>query len=254
MEYVINVKINLEYINMEDDCMKLFLTSVANNCLEYIESFKEIINSQTNLVILPFSYSKNYINSSEDIINHFDRDINNKDSIYWKTAAPFINAGINPDKISVVNQYNDPIELIKHKITRDNTVVYLPGGYPENIVENIYKYDLIEAIKSCKIIVGESAGSMCVFNDFFVYNDYYDYEEYDEYKGLNLLNKATLIPHLNREDYEMLYACGRFKKNHRTTKVYCIEDGGYMIYNNNKLVKTHKTYIYKKRSNKYKLI
>lgn len=234
--------------------MKLFLTSVSS-CVSEIESFKEIINSQTRLVILPINHHDKYISCAEDIYNHYDRDVSNCDSIYWKTVKPFIDAGINSDRITVLNQYTDTKEYIEYVLSRDNTILYLGGGYPEKIIKNVSKFNLYDAIAKCKVIVGESAGSMCVFNDFFVYVDHYDYEEYDEYKGLKLLNKATILPHLNREDKEILYACGKFKKSHRTTKVYCIEDGGYMIYNNGKLVKSYKTYIYKRRSRKrFKLI
>lgn len=228
--------------------MKLYLTSVAS-CLDSIDSFKNLINEHTRLVILPFSYHKDYINCADDVINHFDRDISNKNSIYWSTVKPFIDSGINTDKITIINQYVDTIEYIKYKLTRPNTIIYLPGGFPENIVENIYKYDLIKTIRQCEIIVGESAGSMAPFTDFFVYKDQ-DYPCYDRFKGLCLLSNATLIPHFDLKNKNILIACKKFSKYKPRTKIYCIADGGYLAIDNGKIIEYNKTYVYKKRIHK----
>jgi peptidase E len=224
--------------------MKFYLTSVAS-CLDQIESFKNLINQTTKVVILPFSYHKDYINCSEDVIKHFDRDIFNQDSIFWDTSRPFIDAGIDPNNIIVVNPYTDPLELIKYKITRPNTIVYLPGGYPENIVANIYKFGLYPSIRYCHVIVGESAGSMAPFANFFVYKDN-DYNRYERFKGIHLLSNATVIPHFRPDNKDIMSACARFHKYSPQTKIYCIEDGGYIVIDNGKIIDQHKAQIYKK--------
>lgn len=223
--------------------MKLFLTSVVG-CLDSIKSFREIINPQTRLVVLPFSYHKDYINCSDDIINHFDRCPANKDSIFWRTVRPFIDAGILPERITVINQFSDSIAYIKHKLAQPNTVIYLPGGYPENIVENIKKYDLLNAIKQCEVLVGESAGSMAPFAKFFVYRDQ-DYKRYKKYKGLGLIKNMTLIPHFRFDNDFILKACNKFNKRHRKTKIFCVMDGGYIVIDNGELIDYDKTYICK---------
>ena len=64
--------------------MQLFLTSVSSG-VSSIEYLKENINSQTNLVVLPFANHFEYLSCKEDIYNHFDRDVSNKESIYWDT-------------------------------------------------------------------------------------------------------------------------------------------------------------------------
>ena len=224
--------------------MKFYLTSVAS-CLAQIDSFKNLINQDTKVAILPFSYHENYIDCSEDIINHFDRDIFNQDSIFWDTARPFIDAGIEPNNITVINPYTDPIKLIRYKITRPNTIVYLPGGYPENIVSNMYRFGLYPTIRYCHVIVGESAGSMAPFENFFVYKDN-DYKSYEKYKGLHLLSNATIIPHFKTDDKDIINACKRFNKYSPQTKIYCIEDGGYIVIDKGKIVEQHKAQIYKK--------
>ncbi len=214
--------------------MKYYLTSVAS-CLSSIESFKNLINKDTRLVVLPFSYHYDYINCAEDIWNHFDRDINNMDSIYWKTVKPFIDAGIDPDKITILNQFTDTIEYMKFKLTRPNTIVYLPGGYPENIVEYVLEYDLLKTLKQCEVIVGESAGSMAPFKEFFVYPDK-DYPKYKRFKGLKLIKKKmTVIPHFDLQNKEILESCIEYLKHRRRTKICCIKDGGYIVLKDNKI-------------------
>ena len=227
--------------------MKLYLTSVSS-CLSEIESFKSLINRQTKLVILPFSYHKKYINCAEDIWYHFDREPN-PDSIFWTTARPFIDAGIDPNNITVINQYTDNIAYIKYKLTRENTIVYLPGGYPENIVENIMKYDLLDTIKQCEVIVGESAGSMAPFKEFFVYKDQ-DYAGYKKFKGLNLVKGMTFVPHVTLSNPFIFSACRRFKKQRRKTIIFCAMDGGYVVIEDGTVIEIHDVYTFELKRKK----
>ena len=228
--------------------MKLYLTSVAS-CLDSIDSFKELINPQTKLVILPFSYHKDYIHKAEDIYNHFDRDPSNKESIFWHIAKPFIDAGIDPDRICIINQYTDNIEYIRYRLLQPNTIVYLPGGFPENIVANVKKYNLLKTLKQCEVIVGESAGSMCIFSEFFVYKDQ-DYKRYKRFKGLKFIKGMTLIPHCTLDNENIKKACKRYHKKRPKTKIFCVIDGGYLFIDNNELIECKKAYIYKNKKNK----
>lgn len=222
--------------------MKLYLTSELK-CLSEIESFKNLINRETKLVILPFSYHEDYISCCEDIWRRFNRSPFATNSIFWSTVKPFVDSGIDPDNITIINQYSDNIAYIKYKITRDNTIVYLPGGYPENIVKNMLKCDLANEIKKCQVIVGESAGSMAIFKEFFVYKDQ-DYSGYKSFKGLNIVNRMTVIPHAKITDPNIMEACTIFKRVRRRTNLYCIMDGGYITIENGAIVEAHKTYTF----------
>lgn len=214
--------------------MKLFLTS-TRHCIENISSFKSLINRTTKLIILPVNYHKDYLQCAEDVWNHFDRNPYNKESIFYETVRPFIDAGIDIDNIVVINLYTDNINYIKYKLLQPNTVLYLGGGYPENIVENVFEYDLLKTLKQCEVIVGESAGSMAPFKEFFVYPDQ-DYPEYERFNGLGLFKKRmTVIPHFNLQNPRILESCHKFLKRRRRAKIYCIKDGGYIVIENNKI-------------------
>lgn len=211
--------------------MQLFLTSVAEG-VESIQYLKDNINERTQLVVLPFAHDFDYINKPEDVYIHYDRNPFNEHSIYWRTVKPFINIGINPDRIVVVNIFADPIELIKQKLLADNTIVYLPGGFPENIVALLREFRLVETIKQCKIVVGESAGSMFWSKRFFVYPDN-DYTRYRVFKGIKFIKDFVIIPHYNPWDMEqrikIIDSAKKFKRLRRE-KVYLISDGGWVWY------------------------
>ena len=211
--------------------MQLFLTSVSGG-VSSIQYLKDNINSQTQLVVLPFANHFDYLSCGEDLYNHFDRDVFNEDSIYWRTVRPFIDIGINPDRIVVINRFKDHINLIKHKLLADNTIVYLPGGFPENIVRILKDHKLTHTIKQCKIVVGESAGSMFWSRRYFVYPDN-DYPRYKCYRGIKMIKDFVIIPHYNKDDKKIrksiISSTRKFKKFHRE-KVYLIEDGGWVWY------------------------
>lgn len=221
--------------------MQLFMTSVAGG-VESIDYLKNIINDRTRLIVLPFAHHFDYINKAEDIYNHYDRDLYNKESIYWRTVRPFINIGINPDRITVVNIYADPISLVKQMLLSKNTIVYLPGGYPENIVKLLHEFRLIETIKKCEIVVGESAGSMFWAKKYFVYPDQ-DYKKYKCYKGIGMTKGFVIIPHFNPNDKKqgkkILASVRRFKRFHKES-VYLIKDGGWVWYDSKKKIRGYK--------------
>ena len=132
----------------------------------------------------------------------------------------------------VVNIFADPIELIKQKLLADNTIVYLPGGFPENIVALLREFRLVETIKQCKIVVGESAGSMFWSKRFFVYPDN-DYTRYRVFKGIKFIKDFVIIPHYNPWDMEqrikIIDSAKKFKRLRRE-KVYLISEGGWVWY------------------------
>ena len=222
--------------------MKMFLTSVRT-CVKDIPEFKKLLNRGTKLVVLPISYSKDYINSADDVIKHFDRSPFNKDSIFYETVRPFIDAGIDENNIVILNPWASTLAFMEYKLSREDTILYLPGGYPEIIMEHIRKFKLSRAIKQCKVIVGESAGSMVISRNFFVYKDQ-DYKQYRAFKGLGLKNKIAMIPHYKPLNQDILSACRKFLRKHPLTTIYCVADGGYLIIENHRVVKAVKSYKY----------
>ena len=210
--------------------MNLFLTSTADG-VNTIPALKQLINGRTKLVILPFAHDFDWLSCAEDVWEKYDRCPKAKNSIFWKTVKPFVNIGIDVKNIVVINHFVDPVPLIKHKLLADNTIVFLPGGRPENIMKVLKALTLTETIKKCKTVVGESAGAMIWSTYYFVYPDA-DYENYRKFRGLGLIRNCVFIPHYDifGPKEHILKAARRFSWFHKET-VYLTEDGGWIHYN-----------------------
>lgn len=210
--------------------MDLFLTSVSSG-ISSIDALKNMINERTKLVILPFAHDSKWMSCAEDVYEKYDRCPRATESIFWRTVKPFTDIGIDASNIVVINHFADPVELIKHKLLSDNTIVYLPGGRPENIMKILKRLKLTEIIKQCKTVVGESAGSMIWSKHYFVYPDA-DYKRYKAYKGLGIIQNCVFIPHfqLAGNYSHIAKSARRFSWLHKDT-IYLVEDGGWIHYN-----------------------
>ena len=227
--------------------MNLFLTSTADG-VGTIPALKHLINGKTKLVILPFAHDFNWLSCAEDVWEKYNRCPKAENSIFWRTVRPFIDIGIDVRNIVVINHFADPVPLIKQKLLADNTIVFLPGGRPENIMKTLKALTLTETIKRCRTVVGESAGSMIWSKYYFVYPDQ-DYPRYQRFKGLGLIKNCVFIPHYDiyGPKAHILKAARRFSWLHRED-IYLTEDGGWIHYNTliNKINRRYRAIKFKK--------
>lgn len=230
--------------------MNLFLTSVCEE-IKNIDSLKEQINGRTKLIVLPFAHDFEWLSCAEDVYEKYDRCPMAKESIFHKTVRPFIDIGIDINNIVVINRFADPIPLIKHKLLSPNTIVFLPGGRPENIITILKELDLVDTIKKCETIVGESAGSMIWSKNFFVYPDQ-DYPKYKRFKGLGLTKDCVFLPHYEFKIRDVVLSCARKFSWVSRDKIYMVRDNGYIIYNTikNKITKSKSAFLYSKKKRK----
>lgn len=227
--------------------MNLYLTSVCEG-IENIDSLKRQINSQTKLIILPFAHDFEWLSCAEDVWEKYDRCPQATNSIFYKTVKPFIDIGVNINNIVVVNRFTDPVPLIKHKLLTKNTIVYLPGGRPENIIQILRELDLVDTIKQCRTIVGESAGSMIWSKNFFVYPDN-DYPKYKRFKGLGVIKNCVVIPHYDLSIRDCIISCARKFSWVSKDKIYMIKDGGWIVYNTivDRILQYKDAFLYRKK-------
>ena len=209
--------------------MNLYLTSTANG-VRKIPRLKQLIDGRTKLVVLPFAHDFNWLSCAEDVWEKYDRCLKAKNSIFWKTVKPFIDMGIDVKNIVIINHFADPVPLIKQKLLANNTIVFLPGGRPENIMKILQALTLTETIKRCRIVVGESAGSMIWSKYYFVYPDQ-DYPKYQKFKGLGLIKNCVFVPHycVYGPKKHILKAAKRFSWFHKED-IYLTEDDGWVRY------------------------
>ena len=224
---------------------KLYLTSVFN----VIKDINELQpNRSTKLIVFPLAHATEYLPTKEAVYYRYDRDIYNRDSIFWSICRPFIDKGIDPDNIYIVNHYTDPIALIKYKIMQPNTWIAFPGGRPELIKPIINKLDIKDYLLATdNPIICESAGSMYWSHKFFVWKDG-DYDKYKSYKGLGVIRNYTFVPHFKagEQSIHVARAARRFHRMNPLKTIYLMPDNGYIIYdtNTNDIIEKHNVLVY----------
>lgn len=230
--------------------MNLYLTSVCEE-IKSIPALKDLINGRTKLIVLPFAHDFEWLSCAEDVYKKYSRCPKETESIFYKTVKPFVDLGIDYRNIVVINHFADPVSLIKHKLLAPNTIVYLPGGRPENIMKILKALTLIETIKKCETVVGESAGSMIWSKNYFVYPDQ-DYPKYRRFKGLGLIKNCVIIPHYDLKIRERILACARKFSWIYKDKIYMIKDNGWVMYNTllERVVQSKNAFIYSKKNKK----
>ena len=129
-----------------------------------------------------------------------------------------------------------------------NTLVYFPGGFPENIVTIVKKLGIRDALlETNNVVIGASAGAMLWSHKFFVWKDG-DYDKYKSFKGLKVIKDFCIVPHFvaSINSIHVNRACRRFKRMNPRKTIYLMQDGGYIIYDKQtqQIINKHMTLIY----------
>jgi len=144
---------------------------------EQTKYLKEDINNNTKIV---------FISSQPEDYERNDKQI-------LQFLIIFSKIGINFTKSTVIDKR---IDSTKSKdLIKDADIVFLMGGCPELQMKFILEYDLSNSIKSKKIIIGVSAGSMNQ-SKRVVYIDDFDDDSLKDYEGLALVN-INIYPHVD---------------------------------------------------------
>jgi peptidase E len=149
-------------------------------------------------------FNKEFIDSLKKDIKKLDKlvfipsDFNNKEKITKNTnvfSQMFYNAGFPFEKISILNE-NMSKEIMYNEIMSSD-VVFLMGGNPNPQLEIINHFDLEEAIrKTDAVIIGLSAGAMCMSTYSMLLPVSEKYPILDIRKGMNL-SGINIYPHYN---------------------------------------------------------
>lgn len=146
---------------------------------DLIEYFKLDIKSLDKLVFIPTDFSK------KEKIEKYSKGFNES----------FNKAGFNFKNIVVLNENMTKEEMHSH--IKNAKVIFLMGGNPSSQLDIIELYDLEYAIKSTdSIIMGISAGAMCMSKYSLLLPVNEEYSIIDIRKAMNLSN-ISIYPHYN---------------------------------------------------------
>lgn len=126
------------------------------------------------------------------IFNNYERNdkqLGQYISIFKNIGIIFSSANIIDDRLSS----EDARELISK-----SDIVFLLGGSPELQMKSICEKDLVDSIKSVKMVLGVSAGSMNQ-SKRVMYRDDFDNYVLKDYSGLGLVD-VNIFPHISLDN------------------------------------------------------
>ncbi len=188
------------------------------------EQLKKIINKNSNIVIIPWSFATEL--KSKNIDEFFDETKKNS------YLNHLYRLGVKEKNIKILDCYNDNKEDMIKEINNSNAII-LTGGNPEMLYNKIIENGLLETLQNYKeIIVGSSAGAELQLKKYFITrkNNYYKkfawYDGFgiidnDFYFDVHSINKGRYLPSLKKRSI------------HLNKKIYCLFDNGSIIYNRN---------------------
>lgn len=154
------------------------------------EALKEIIKPWMKVLVIPFSYHEDWINSSWEFDQHYKKGKEEFEDI----AKEFMNYGIPRRNIKILHYYKDSIHRSKSKIYHAD-ILFLTGGYPDRFLYRIDQKRIRKAIQKFPgIVMGTSAGAMIQFDEYHVTPEE-EGQDYEYHEGLGLLSDFDIEVH-----------------------------------------------------------
>lgn len=192
------------------------------------EELKEHIKENSKVVVLPFSFSKEWIRNLQEWDNAYSREYG---KYYSGIVDPFLSFGVKEENIVWLNYFKDcSKKMIKYINTSD--VLFFTGGLPEKAVERILEKGLLDTLKKYnKLIIGASAGAMIQLSEYYVSPDE-DYESFNYYNDLGLIDlKFNIEVHYAESDVQK--DCISKVLKERKNKIYAVGENGGLILKDN---------------------
>ena len=135
------------------------------------------------------------------------------------------------DHVEFLNYYKETNESRTKKL-HEATVLYFPGGAPDQMMKRLNQHQLIQPLKAFKgLTIGSSAGAMIHFKKPHLYKDD-DYEKFQYIQGLGYIDGFDISVHYRRRNQQDKAI--RRVVHERHIDVYAIpDDGAIFIHNNN---------------------
>jgi len=195
----------------------------------FYNKLKDIIKKDMKIVVILFSFFEEEILTKEEYDKHYENIIEAFKNIYSRY-------GIND--ISIINYYSDTKESALNKINNADIVV-LPGGAPDQFMNRLNEFDLIDkSLYENKIIIGSSAGAMIQLDVFHISPDR-DYKKYSIHNGLGLLKNIKVEVHYNKRLKQIISFNKTIKRYEEIG--FLIPNGSGLIYKDNKYILLNKT-------------
>lgn len=205
--------------------MKAILMS-CNNCdREYaFETVSKYIKPGMKVVCVPFASELNW-QLKDDYDEYKERHFN-----------VFKKFGVSEDNLDIVKLIDSKDDIIDKLVEAD--VVFFSGGYMENALFIIDYLDLkyvFEYVKEAKIIMGESAGTLIMLDEYMEVPYVEDaYKHYKKKRGLGYISKFNLIVHYDKNNPKHVENKEKLKEMEKDKLVLCLSDESMLIIDGDK--------------------
>ena len=200
------------------------------------KKLRKIIKKNHRVLIIPFSYHEDYINTPEEFNKHFSKGCEEIEEI----INEFNVYGIKRKNIKILNFYKETPNSIKNKFNHSD-IIFLTGGYPDRFLYRIDTLGIRDYLVNFKgIVMGTSAGAMIQLDEYHVTPE--DYEtDYEYHDGLGLISGFDIEVHFE-EDFLHLSGLITDLKLHNKL-IYAMPNHGGLIVDGDKLTPIGDTFI-----------
>jgi len=187
------------------------------------ETLKDHLSSKDTVLVILYSFFQMFLptqKSYDDLYmvgGDYDEKIKRQFGLYGAT-------------IEYLNYYHDDPETRKSKIDRA-TVLFFPGGAPDEMLERLKEHQLIDQLKSFKgMTIGSSAGAMIQAKQTHIYKDH-EYHKFSYFHGLGYIDQFDYIVHYRRRIQQKKAVKKVFREFPQD--IYAIPDDGALFVENN---------------------
>lgn len=179
------------------------MINILLNINNFAESFafeklKDFLKPSHRVLIFPFAYHEDYIQTEQDYDAHFLKGCSEIEEIIQE----FSRYGISRKNIKIAHYYRDTRKSLKSKIYHSD-ILFFTGGYPDRILYRLDKLNIRKFIqKFSGIVMGTSAGAMIQLDKYHVTPEC-DTEIYDFQFGLGLISGFDIEVHFEPTDVHL---------------------------------------------------
>ncbi len=193
------------------------------------EHLKPVIKPDDKVVVLPFAFHEDWINSPET----WDKAYNPENGTYYmESIGPFQRYGIDLNQIQFLNYFKHSTVQMEDMI-RQADILFFTGGLPEKAVARVEELSLNKAIENhTGLKIGVSAGALMQFPKFFNSPDD-DYPELSYHNGIGTIESTHFIEvHYEKSNIPQQFAIKNALASH-CEKVFAIGQNGALIIDEN---------------------
>lgn len=202
---------------------------MSKNCIGEVwakDTFTNILNAETKIVILPFAFSYREVRSKD----MFEKKYGQKSREYTKFYNSVKEYGVVKENIHILNYFIDSNDEMK-KVINESDVIVLTGKYGDKGVMRLESKELVDILSTTnKHIIGIDGGAELMTKIFYkTPKNLKLFNRFRYFKGLNLTKKDFFVDLHHKKKSKLSKKCIIRAINRKCHKVYGIGANGAVV-------------------------